>query len=176
VGLAHARPPEYGLTPGVEATTGPLGQGFATRRHGDRGAAARREFNRAGPRIVDHRTYVDRSDGDLQEGVASEAAIARRPPRLGKLIVLYDDNHIQLDGPTTMAWSEDVARRFEAYGWHGRVEDGNDLEAIDAAIRGARTTSGRRSSPSGRTSATAARNSRTRRRPTARRSARTRSA
>jgi transketolase len=132
--------PESGLTPGVEATTGPLGQGFANAV--GMAIAERRlggEFNRPGHEIVDHRTYVIASDGDLQEGIASEAASLAGHLRLGKLIVLYDDNHIQLDGPTDMAWSEDVLRRFEAYGWGvGRVEDGNDLEAIEAAIDAAR--------------------------------------
>ena len=97
------------------------------------------EFNRPDHAIVDHRTYVIASDGDLQEGIASEAASLAGHLRLGKLIVLYDDNHIQLDGPTAMAWSEDVPKRFEAYGWHAqRVEDGNDLAAIEAAIETAR--------------------------------------
>jgi transketolase len=131
--------PEHGLTPGVEATTGPLGQGFSNAV--GMAIAERRlagEFNRDGHAIVDHRTFVIASDGDLQEGVASEAASLAGHLRLGKLVVLYDDNHIQLDGPTDMAWSEDVLQRFDAYGWGtGRVEDGNDLEAIDAAIRGA---------------------------------------
>ena len=132
--------PEYGLTPGVEATTGPLGQGFANAvgmAIAERRLAA--EFNRPGARVVDHRTYVIASDGDLQEGIASEAASLAGHLRLGKLVVLYDDNHIQLDGPTAMAWSEDVLERFDAYGWHTqRVEDGNDLAAIEAAIEAAR--------------------------------------
>src|SRR4029077_8135527 len=93
------------------------------------------EFNRPDGTIVEHRTYVICSDGDLQEGIASEAASLAGHLRLGKLIVLYDDNHIQLDGPTAMAWSEDVPMRFDAYGWHTqRVADGNDLAAIEAAI------------------------------------------
>src|SRR6185503_14246158 len=97
------------------------------------------EFNRPDHAIVDHWTYVIASDGDLQEGIASEAASLAGHLRLSKLIVLYDDNHIQLDGPTSMAWSEDVPKRFEAYGWHAqRVEDGNDLAAIEAAIETAR--------------------------------------
>jgi transketolase len=132
--------PESGLTPGVEATTGPLGQGFANAvgmAIAERRLAA--EFNREGHEIVDHWTYVLASDGDLQEGIASEAASLAGHLRLGKLVVLYDDNHIQLDGPTSMAWSEDVPKRFEAYGWGtARVEDGNDLEAIEAAITAAR--------------------------------------
>ena len=131
--------PEFGLTPGVEATTGPLGQGL-TNAVGMAIAERRlaREFNRPGHEIIDHRTFVIASDGDLQEGVASEAASLAGHLRLGRLLVLYDDNRIQLDGPTEMAWSEDVLRRFEAYGWGAsRVEDGNDIEAIDAAIRAA---------------------------------------
>ena len=132
--------PESGLTAGVEATTGPLGQGFANAvgmAIAERRLAA--EFNREGHEIVDHWTYVIASDGDLQEGIASEAASLAGHLRLRKLVVLYDDNHIQLDGPTSMAWSEDVPKRFEAYGWHAsRVEDGNDLDAIEAAIREAR--------------------------------------
>jgi transketolase len=132
--------PEYGLTPGVEATTGPLGQGFANA-VGMAIAEARlaAEFNRDGHDIVDHWTYTLCSDGDLQEGIASEAASLAGHLGLRKLVALYDDNHIQLDGPTSMAWSEDVVGRFEAYGWHAtRVEDGNDIEAIAAAIEEAR--------------------------------------
>ncbi|MEA2611147.1 MAG: transketolase [Chloroflexota bacterium] len=128
--------PEYGLTPGVEATTGPLGQGFANAV--GMAIAERRlgaEFNRPGGSIVDHRTFALASDGDLQEGIASEAASLAGHLRLGKLTVLYDDNGIQLDGPTSMAWSEDVPKRFDAYGWHTqRVADGNDLRAIETAI------------------------------------------
>ena len=132
--------PEYGLTPGVEGTTGPLGQGFANA-VGMAIAEVRlgAEFNRPGHDIVDHWTYTLCSDGDLQEGIASEAASLAGHLRLRKLIALYDDNHVQLDGPTSMAWSEDVPARFEAYGWHAtRVEDGNDIEAIAAAIEDAR--------------------------------------
>jgi transketolase len=131
--------PEHGLTPGVEATTGPLGQGFANAvgmAVAERRLAA--EFNRPDHAVVDHRTFVIASDGDLQEGIASEAASLAGHLRLGKLVVLYDDNHIQLDGPTAMAFSEDVPLRFDAYGWHTqRVTDGNDLVAIEAAIAGA---------------------------------------
>ncbi|MFL5643615.1 MAG: transketolase [Chloroflexota bacterium] len=131
--------PEHGLTPGVEATTGPLGQGFANAV--GMAIAERRlahEFNRPDGSIVDHRTYVICSDGDLQEGIASEAASLAGHLRLGKLIVLYDDNGIQLDGPTAMAWSEDVPLRFDAYGWQTqRVADGNDVRAIEAAIEAA---------------------------------------
>lgn len=132
--------PESGLTPGVEATTGPLGQGLTNAvgmAIAERRLAA--EYNRDEHAIIDHWTYVIASDGDLQEGIASEAASLAGHLRLGKLIVLYDDNRIQLDGPTAMAWSEDVLGRFDAYGWHtGRVEDGNDIGAIEAAIEAAR--------------------------------------
>ena len=133
--------PEHSLTPGVEATTGPLGQGFANAvgmAIAERRLAA--EFNRPDHSIVDHWTYAIASDGDLQEGIASEAASLAGHLRLGKLVVLYDDNHIQLDGPTSMAWSEDVPERFDAYGWQTqRVDDGNDLAAIEAAIQRARS-------------------------------------
>ena len=132
--------PEHGLTPGVEATTGPLGQGFSNAvgmAIAERRLAA--EFNRDGHPVIDHWTYVIASDGDLQEGIASEAASLAGHLRLSKLVVLYDDNGIQLDGPTAMAWSEDVPKRFEAYGWHAqRVTDGNDIEAIATAIEVAR--------------------------------------
>ncbi len=129
--------PEYGMTPGVEATTGPLGQGFA---NGVGMAIAERrlahEFNRPGHQLIDHRTYAIVSDGDLQEGISSEAASLAGHLRLGKLIYLWDDNHIQLDGPTGMAWSEDVLERFDAYQWHTqRVDDGNDIAAVAAAIQ-----------------------------------------
>ncbi len=128
--------PEHGLTPGVEATTGPLGQGI-TNAIGMAIAERRlaHEFNREDHVIVDHWTYVIASDGDLQEGIASEAASLAGHLRLGKLVVLYDDNGIQLDGPTSMAWSEDRIARFDAYGWHTQsVDDGNDIDAIEAAI------------------------------------------
>jgi transketolase len=133
--------PEYGLTPGVEVTTGPLGQGFAM----GVGMAIAEAYLGAlfNPRasdnvhpIIDHYTYGIVSDGDLMEGVASEAASLAGHLELGKLIYLYDDNHITIDGNTDLTFTEDVGRRFEAYGWHVQaVEDGNDLEAIDAAIR-----------------------------------------
>jgi transketolase len=131
--------PEYGLTPGVEATTGPLGQGFANAvgmAIAERRLAA--EFDRPGHPIIDHRVFGICSDGDLQEGIASEAASLAGHLRLGKLVFLYDDNHIQLDGPTSMAWDEDVLARFDAYRWHTqRVADGNDIVAIGAAIEAA---------------------------------------
>jgi transketolase len=132
--------PEYGLTPGVDATTGPLGQGFANAV--GMAMAERRlahEFNRPGHELFDHWTYGICSDGDLQEGIAAEAASLAGHLRLGKLVMLYDDNLVQLDGPTSWAWSEDVLARFDAYRWHtGRVEDGNDLDAIESAIGAAR--------------------------------------
>ncbi len=131
--------PEYGLTAGVEATTGPLGQGF-TNAVGMAIAERRlaHEFNRPSHEIVDHWTYALASDGDLQEGIASEAASLAGHLLLRKLVVLYDDNHIQLDGPTDMAWSEDVLARFAAYRWQTqRVEDGNDIDEIAAAISAA---------------------------------------
>ena len=131
--------PEYGLTAGVEATTGPLGQGFA---NGVGMAIAERrlaaEFNRPGHTVVDHRVFAIVSDGDLQEGLASEAASLAGHLKLGKLIYLWDDNLIQLDGPTSTAWSEDVRKRFDAYGWHtSSVADGNDVASIDSAISAA---------------------------------------
>lgn len=129
--------PEYGVTPGVEATTGPLGQGL-TNAVG-MAIAERRlasEMNRPGHEIVDHRTFVICSDGDLQEGITSEACSLAGHLKLGKLIVLWDDNRIQLDGPTAWAFTEDVTRRFDAYGWHTlRVSDGNDVLAIERAIQ-----------------------------------------
>jgi len=132
--------PEYGHTVGVEATTGPLGQGFAM---GVGMAIAERflaaHFNRPGLPIVDHTTYAIVSDGDLMEGVASEAASLAGTLGLGKLIYLYDDNHISIEGGTDLAFREDAQRRFEAYGWHAvRVADGTDLDAIEDAIESAR--------------------------------------
>ncbi|OGN86749.1 MAG: transketolase [Chloroflexi bacterium GWC2_73_18] len=128
--------PERGLTPGVEATTGPLGQGFANA-VGMAIAEARlaAEFERPGHRVVDHRVFGLCSDGDLQEGIASEAASLAGHLRLGRLLFLYDDNQVQLDGPTAMAWSEDVLARFAAYDWYTeRVADGNETATIEAAI------------------------------------------
>jgi transketolase len=132
--------PEYGMTPGVDATTGPLGQGFANAigmAIAERRLAA--EFNRPGYEMIDHWTYTICSDGDLQEGISAEAASLAGHLRLGKLVALYDDNAVQLDGPTSMAWSEDVLQRFDAYGWHTQhVDDGEDAGAIAAAIAAAR--------------------------------------
>jgi transketolase len=132
--------PEHGHTKGVEATTGPLGQGFA---NGVGMAIAERrlaaEFNRPGHNLIDHFVYVICSDGDLQEGIAAEAASLAGHLKLGKLVYLYDDNHIQLDGPTALAFSDKTLERFDSYGWHtSRVEDGNDVAAIAAAIGAAR--------------------------------------
>jgi transketolase len=129
--------PEWGMTPGVEATTGPLGQGFANG-VGMAIAAAHLEavYNRPGHKVIDHFIYALVTDGDLMEGVASEAASLAGHLRLGRLIYLYDDNEITIDGGTHLAFTEDRAARFEAYGWHVvRVADGNDVEAVDAAIR-----------------------------------------
>jgi transketolase len=129
--------PEFGETPGVESTTGPLGQGFP---NGVGMAMAERflasKFNRPGFEIVNHYTYAIVSDGDLMEGVASEAASLAGHFKLGKLIYLFDNNRITLAGETALTFTEDVGRRFEAYGWHVQsVEDGNDIEAIAEAIR-----------------------------------------
>lgn len=132
--------PEYGLTPGVEVTTGPLGQGFA---NGVGMAIAASHlaatFNQRGHEIIDPFIYAIVTDGDLMEGVASEAASLAGHLSLGRLIYLYDDNHISIDGSTDLAFTEDRAMRFKAYGWHVmRVEDGNDVEAIDKAIQEAK--------------------------------------
>jgi len=128
--------PEYGRSAGVDATTGPLGQGLSNAlgmAMAEAHLAAR--YNRPGFDVFDHRTYVLASDGDLMEGVASEASSLAGHYRLGKLVVLYDDNHVTLSGSTPITFTEDVARRYEAYGWHvQRVEDGNDLPEIDAAL------------------------------------------
>ncbi|GAA0478054.1 transketolase [Alkalibacterium sp. m-11] len=128
--------PEVHITDGVEATTGPLGQGVANA-VGMAMAEAHLSatYNKGDYNIVDHYTYALCGDGDLQEGVSQEAASLAGHLKLGKLIMLYDSNDIQLDGPTSKAFTENVGMRFEAYGWeHILVEDGNDLEAIDAAI------------------------------------------
>jgi len=131
--------PERGLTPGVELTTGPLGSGFATAvgmALAERSLAAR--FNRPGHEIVDHYTYGICSDGDLMEGVASEAASLAGTLRLGKLIFIYDDNGISIEGNTDVVFREDVGARFQAYGWHVQHVDGNDVAAVDAALRASR--------------------------------------
>ncbi len=132
--------PEYCLECGIEATTGPLGQGFGM---GVGMALAERflaaQFNRPDFPLVDHFTYAIVSDGDLMEGVACEAASIAGHLRLGKLIYLYDDNHITIEGDTALTFTENVQGRFEAYGWHvQRVGDGNDLAGIEQAIRAAK--------------------------------------
>ena len=131
--------PESFQTPGVEVTTGPLGQGFGNgvgMAMAEAFLAAR--YNKPDFRLIDHYTYVLVSDGDLMEGVASEAASLAGHLQLGKLIYLYDDNDISLDGPTNLAFTENVLARFEAYGWQTlQVKDGNDLAAIEQAIRDA---------------------------------------
>ncbi|HEU4560893.1 MAG TPA: transketolase, partial [Longimicrobium sp.] len=132
--------PEYGMTPGVETTTGPLGQGFA---NGVGMAMAEAHlaalYNTGEHTPIDHHVYAICSDGDLMEGVAAEAASVAGHLKLGKLIYFWDDNKITIEGSTDLAFTEDVLGRFEAYGWHtDTIEDANDLEAIDAAIRRAK--------------------------------------
>ena len=130
--------PEYDLQRGVETTTGPLGQGF-----GNAVGMALAErilatcFNRPGYSLVDHYTYVLASDGDLMEGVSHEVASLAGHLGLSRLIVLYDDNHISIDGPTDLAYSDDVPARFAAYGWHVQRVDGHDMQAVDVALRAA---------------------------------------
>lgn len=135
--------PEYGLTPGVEVTTGPLGQGFA---NGVGMAIAvthlAAEFNRSGFEVINHYIYGIVTDGDLMEGISSEAASLAGHLGLGKIIYLYDDNHISIDGSTDLAFTEDRLARFEAYGWHvQKVVDGNDTSAVDQAIIAAKQDS-----------------------------------
>jgi transketolase len=132
--------PERGLTPGVEITTGPLGQGMG---NGIGMAIAEAflsaRFNKPGYKLIDHYTYGIVSDGDLMEGVGSESASLAGHLKLGKLIYLYDNNHITLSASTKLAFTEDPAKRFEAYGWDTQtIEDGNDLDAIERAIQNAR--------------------------------------
>ena len=137
--------PERGHTPGVETTTGPLGQGFGNAvgmAIAEAQLAAR--YNRPGFDVIDHTTYAIVSDGDLMEGVASEAASLAGHLKLGKLICLYDDNYVTLAAGTDITFSEDRAARFAAYGWHTAfVADGNDLAAIDAALASARAQTAR---------------------------------
>lgn len=137
--------PEYGLTPGVETTTGPLGQGFAT---AVGMAMAERHladtYNQPNLPVVDHYTYAIVSDGDLMEGLSGESASMAGHMGLGKLIFLYDDNHISIEGQTEITFTEDVLKRFDAYGWHtARVTDGTDTEAIAQAIRDAQNATDR---------------------------------
>ena len=136
--------PEYGDAPGVETTTGPLGQGFA---NGVGMALAERmlaaEFNRPGFPIVDHHTYAIVSDGDLMEGISHEAASLAGHLGLGRLIYLYDDNHITIEGDTHLAYSDDAGERFRAYGWHVQAVDGHDRAAVADAIRQAQAETAR---------------------------------
>ncbi len=136
---------ERGVTPGVEATTGPLGQGVGNAvgmAIAEAHLAA--QFNRPDHAILDHYTYFIASDGDLMEGISHEAASLAGHLKLGKLIGFYDDNHITIDGSTDLAFTDDTAKRFDAYGWHvQRIADGNDTEGIDAAIRAARAVTDR---------------------------------
>ncbi|HXG53540.1 MAG TPA: transketolase [candidate division Zixibacteria bacterium] len=137
--------PEREATPGVETTTGPLGQGFGNgvgMAIAEAFLAAR--YNRPGHEVINHFTYAIVSDGDLMEGVAAEAASLAGHLKLGKLIYIYDDNRVSLAASTDLTFTEDCAKRFEAYGWHTRtVDDGNDLEAIDRALREARAETSR---------------------------------
>jgi transketolase len=137
--------PEYGLLAGIEATTGPLGQGFA---NGVGFAIAQKymasRYNKPGFDIFNYKIYAICSDGDMMEGVTAEAASLAGHLRLGNIIYLYDDNHITIEGKTDLAFSEDVPRRFEAYGWHVQVlEDGNDTDALSYAINNAQQETGR---------------------------------
>ena len=132
--------PEYGLTPGIEVTTGPLGQGFA---NGIGMAIAQKHlasrYNKPGYELFDYTIYAICSDGDMMEGISSEAASIAGHLGLGNIVYLYDDNHITIEGDTAITFNEDVGKRFEAYGWHVQaVEDGNDIAAIDRAVRAAR--------------------------------------
>jgi transketolase len=136
--------PERGSSAGIEVTTGPLGQGFGNAvgmAIAERWLAA--TFNRPGHPIVDHRTYVIASDGDLMEGVAAEAASLAGDLQLGRLIVLYDANRITLSATTNVTFSEDVGARFAAYGWHVQQVDGMDVAAVDAALAAARAEESR---------------------------------
>ncbi len=137
--------PEYGDTDGVEATTGPLGQGLAMAvgmAIAEKHLAA--VYNRPGLEVVNHRTYVLCGDGDLMEGVSHEASALAGTLGLGKMIVFYDDNLISLDGPTSLSYTDNVLKRFEAYHWHvQRVADGNNLPAIEEAVQAAQTETGK---------------------------------
>ena len=132
--------PEHGLTPGVETTTGPLGQGFA---NGVGMAIAERHlaalFNRPGSEIVNHFTYAIVSDGDLMEGISHEAASLAGHLGLGKLIYLYDDNHISIEGSTDIAFTEDRLQRFAAYGWHVQQVDGRQRSGATVGRHRSRT-------------------------------------
>ena len=137
--------PEYGLLEGIEVTTGPLGQGFA---NGVGMGIAQQylahRYNKPGFKLFDYSIYTICSDGDIMEGVASEAASLAGHLKLGHLIYLYDDNQITIEGETSLAFSEDVTERFQGYGWHVQsVADGNDIDAIAAAIENAKKETNR---------------------------------
>ncbi len=142
MGSKTAGHPELGLTPGVEMTTGPLGQGFAT---GVGMAMAEKflsgKFNTDAFNLIDHYTYAIVSDGDLMEGISHEAASLAGHLKLGKMIYLYDANSISIDGSTDLTFTEDVAKRFEAYGWHVQEIDGHDHKQISTAIEAAQEES-----------------------------------
>jgi transketolase len=139
LGSPAAGHPEYGHAPGIETTTGPLGQGIATAvglALAERMLAAR--FNRGGHEVVDHRTYAIVSDGDLEEGIASEASSIAGHLGLGRLIAFYDDNHISIEGDTKLAFTEDVGERFEAYGWHVQnLHEDLELDRLEGALHAA---------------------------------------
>jgi transketolase len=145
LGSPTAGHPEYGHAPGIETTTGPLGQGISTSvglALAERMLAAR--FNRPGHDIVDHHTYVIASDGDLQEGVSHEGSALAGHLGLGRLIAFYDDNHISIEGDTSLAMSEDVGKRYEAYGWHVQnIGEDMSLERIERALAEARAVEDR---------------------------------
>jgi transketolase len=137
--------PEYGLLPGIEVTTGPLGQGFA---NGVGFAIAQQymaaRYNKPGFDLFNYKIYAICSDGDLMEGISSEAASLAGHLKLGNMIYLYDDNHITIEGNTDLTFTEDLPKRFEAYGWHVQeVEDGNDIEALSAAVKNAQNETSR---------------------------------
>ena len=137
--------PEYGLLAGIEVTTGPLGQGFA---NGVGFAIAQKymaaRYNKPGFDIFNYKIYAICSDGDMMEGITAEAASLAGHLQLGNMIYLYDDNHITIEGNTNLAFDEDLAQRFEAYGWHVQVlADGNDLDALSAAIKNAQKETNR---------------------------------
>jgi len=137
--------PEYGLLPGIEVTTGPLGQGFA---NGVGFAIAQKymaaRYNKPGFDLFNYKIYAICSDGDLMEGISSEAASLAGHLKLGNMIYLYDDNHITIEGNTDLTFTEDLPKRFEAYGWQVQeVADGNDLEALSAAVKNAQNETSR---------------------------------
>src|SRR6201991_442697 len=137
--------PEYGLTAGIEVTTGPLGQGFA---NGIGMAIAQKHlaarFNKPGFDVFNYTIYAICSDGDMMEGISGEAASVAGHLGLGNVVYLYDDNHISIEGNTDITFQEDVAKRFEAYGWHVQVlEDGNDVAAINRAVQAAKEETSR---------------------------------